>query len=46
MLGVINMEKINLPDDRKRLEDFLQNKKVDYAGELMENVNRIIEECC
>lgn len=44
MLGVINMEKINLPGDRKRLEDFLQNKKVDYAGELMENVNSIIED--
>ncbi|MFW5994192.1 MAG: histidinol dehydrogenase [Halanaerobiaceae bacterium] len=37
------MEKIYLPEDNKSLDDFLQNKKVDYSGELMENVNRIIE---
>lgn len=37
------MEKINLPADNDRLNDFLQNKKVDYSGELMKNVNRIIE---
>lgn len=37
------METINLPADNDRLDEFLQNKKVDYSGELMENVNRIIE---
>ncbi|MGM0414032.1 MAG: histidinol dehydrogenase, partial [Bacillota bacterium] len=37
------MEKIKIPEDNNRLDDFLQNKKVDYSGELMENVNRIIE---
>ncbi len=36
------MEKISLPEVNNRLDEFLQNKKVDYSGELMENVNRII----
>ena len=37
------MENIKLPEDNNKLNDFLQNKKVDYSGKLMENVNRIME---
>ena len=37
------MERLSLPADNNRLDEFLQNKRVDYSGELMENVNRIIE---